>query len=95
MSITKDEVQHVAKLARLSVADDELSALTGHLDKILDYINQLNELDVEGVAPTAQRNTSENVLREDVVDNTFTKELSLQNAPLKEGGFFKVPKVIE
>ena len=95
MRISKDEVKYVARLARLSLNDDQLVSFTEHFDKILDYIAQLNELNVSNVTPTSQSISSENVLREDIVDNTFKKELSLSNAPLSEGGFFKVPKVIE
>jgi len=95
MRITKDEVKYVATLARLELNEEQLESYTGQMDSILDYIDQLNELDVKDVAPTAQSITSGNVLREDVVDNTYTREMSLYNAPLEEGGFFKVPKVIE
>lgn len=95
MRITKDEVKYVAELARLYLSDDEIEQFTGQLDSILDYIEQLKELDVKDVLPTSQSISAENVLKEDVVDNTFKKELSLSNAPMQEEGFFKVPKVIE
>ena len=95
MRITKEEVGYVAKLARLYLSEDNIEVFTGQLDKILDYIDQLNELDVKDVSPTSQAVSSENVLREDIVDNTFSKDLSLKNAPLEEDGFFKVPKVLE
>ncbi len=95
MSITKQEVQYVAKLARLYLDDDQAEVFTEQLDQILGYIDQLNEIDVQNVAATSQSIATENVLRDDVVDNTYDRELSLSNAPLKEDGFFKVPKVIE
>ena len=95
MRITKEEVKYVAELARLYLSDDETKQFTDQLDSILDYIDQLNELDVKDVLPTSQSVSAENVLKEDVVDNTFKKELSLLNAPLQEEGIFKVPKVIE
>jgi aspartyl-tRNA(Asn)/glutamyl-tRNA(Gln) amidotransferase subunit C len=95
MSITKDEVRYVAKLARLNIAEDKLEPFTAQMDNILGYIDQLNELDVTDVQPTAQSLSSGNVLREDIVDNTYTRERSLKNAPLEEDGFFKVPKVID
>ena len=93
--ITKEEVQYVAKLARLYLNDSEAETFTGQLDTILDYINQLNELDVSDVMPTAQSVSSGNVLREDKAEKKYTTERSLKNAPLQEEGFFKVPKVLE
>ena len=95
MRITKEEVKYVAELARLYLSEDEIEEFTVQLDNILGYIDQLNELDVKDVLPTSQSISAENVLKEDVVDNTFKKELSISNAPLQEKGFFKVPKVIE
>ncbi len=95
MKITKEEVEYVAKLARMYLSKEEAKMFTGQLDKILDYINLLNELDVNDVQPTSQSVSKRNVLRKDTADNTFKKEESLKNAPSQDKGFFKVPKVIE
>ena len=93
--ITQEEVLYVAKLARLYLSDGEAKEFTGQLDTILGYIDQLNELDVSDVLPTAQSISAGNVFREDNVDTSFDKNDSLSNAPLKEDGFFKVPKVLK
>jgi len=92
--ITPDAVRHVAKLARLALPEDRLTRLTGQLEGILGYVNQISKADVSGVEPIAHALRVSNVLREDVVTPSLPLEKVLQNAPETDGPFFKVPKVI-
>ncbi len=95
MKITKEQVGHVAKLAKLSISDEEKEEFSLQLEKILTYVDQLNELKTEGIEPTSHAVGLENVFREDKVQPSLPVEIALQNAPQQEKGFFKVPKVIE
>lgn len=95
MKITRTEVEHVARLARLALSEDELQALTGQLDAILGYVEQLNNLDTDGIEPTAHAVPMENAFREDVARPSLPVDLALQNAPAATDGCFRVPKVIE
>jgi len=95
MKISRSEVEHVAKLARLALADEELDALTGEMDAILDYVEQLNELDTDDIVPTAHAVPVENAFRDDEVKASFTTEQALSNAPDSEQSAFRVPQVIE
>ena len=87
-------VKHVAKLARLSFADEELPRFTQQLSSILHYVEQLKQANVEGVEPMAHAVRLTNVLREDEPQPALSTELALQNAPDTDGPFFKVPKII-
>lgn len=93
--ITKEQVEHVAKLARLALTDEEKELYTKQLSKILDYIDQLNEVNTEGVEPMTQPIPKVNVMREDIVRKIFDKDSVLKNAPHEEYGFFRVPKIGE
>ena len=95
MKITKQEVEHVARLARLELSDQEKEQLTDQLSNILTYVEKLNELDTRGVEPTAHVLDINNVMREDVPGRSLTQERALANAPEKAAGHFKVPKIIE
>lgn len=95
MKITRAEVEHVARLARLALRDDELDSLTGQMDAILGYVEQLNELNTEGLIPTAHAVPMENAFRDDGVKPSIGIEKALQNAPAAAESAFKVPKVIE
>lgn len=92
---TKDQVQHVAKLAKLSFTDEELGKFTDEFGRIIEMVEQLQEIDTEGVKPTYHGNQLTNVLREDkAILRNKTKEL-LNNAPLAEGDYIKVPAILE
>lgn len=93
--ITVKEVEHVAKLARLALNDNEKEVFSNQMGKILDYFNLLNEVNTENVEPMAQAVPKINVMREDVIVQTYKREELLENAPLEEDGFFKVPKISE
>jgi aspartyl-tRNA(Asn)/glutamyl-tRNA(Gln) amidotransferase subunit C len=95
MKITRAEVEHVARLARLALQDDELDRLTGQMDAILGYVEQLNELNTEGIIPTAHAVPMENAFRVDEVKPSIGIEKALKNAPAAAESAFKVPKVIE
>lgn len=95
MKISRAEVEHVARLARLALQDDELERLTGQMDAILGYVEQLNELNTEGIVPTAHAVPMENAFRTDEARPSIGIEKALQNAPAAAEGAFKVPKVIE
>ena len=97
MKITKNEVDYVARLARLELSDEEKERFTGQLESILEYINQLNRLDTTDVVPTSHVLPLKNVWREDTMKPcpSDVREALLANAPEREGNFFKVKKVIE
>ncbi len=93
--ITLEEVEHVARLARLALTPEEKERMRSHLDAILAYIDKLRELDTTGVEPTSHVLPITNVMREDEVRPSFPKEEMLANAPERDGDFFRVPKIIE
>ena len=95
MKITRTEVEHVSRLARLALNDEELEALTGEMDAILGYVDQLAALDTEGIVPTAHAVPMENAFRADEVKTGFTTEQALSNAPDAADNAFRVRRVIE
>jgi aspartyl-tRNA(Asn)/glutamyl-tRNA(Gln) amidotransferase subunit C len=96
MKIGEEEVRYVARLANLSLTDEEVAKLRRDLDGILEHMEKLNAVDVEGVEPMAQVLFGENdALREDAPQPCLDNEAALANAPQSGGGYFKVPKVIE
>ena len=100
MSVTKEEVAKIASLARISMGEDELERMVPELNGILDWVEQLGEVDVTGVEPMAAVIPNTLRLRTDVVDaDPLTgggrRDAVLANAPAAEHGFFGVPKVIE
>jgi aspartyl-tRNA(Asn)/glutamyl-tRNA(Gln) amidotransferase subunit C len=95
MSIDKDTAARVAKLARIKVEDDALPALAQEFNTILGFIEQLNEVDVDGVEPMTSVTPMRLKRREDVVTDGNQQEAVLANAPDAREGFFAVPKVVE
>jgi aspartyl-tRNA(Asn)/glutamyl-tRNA(Gln) amidotransferase subunit C len=95
MKITKAEVEHVARLARLELSAQEVETFTGQMDAILAYVEKLNELETSGITPTAHAVPMENAFREDVVAPSIGIDNALANAPDRADNFFRVPKVIE
>ena len=95
MAITRDTVHHIAQLARLPLTEDEELVFTTQLDHVFSYVENLNELDTEGIEPTAHIIPMATPFREDVVENRAAVEESLANAPDRDQRFFKVPKIIE
>ena len=95
MKLTREEVERVAMLARLRLTAAEESRLAEQLDKILQYMEKLNQLDTSEVEPFTHAVDVVNAWREDSVTNQPDPEALLASAPAREGGFFKVPKIIE
>ena len=91
--ITIKDVEHVAKLARLELTDAEKELYTKKLGDVLQYVNQMNEVDTSNIEPMTQVVDFVNVMREDKVVYEQTKEELMKNAPEQENGFFKVPKI--
>jgi aspartyl-tRNA(Asn)/glutamyl-tRNA(Gln) amidotransferase subunit C len=95
MSVSEKEVRHVAKLARLALGDDEIARIVPELNNILGWIEQLGEVDTDGVEPLTAVIANELRLRDDVVNDGDCRDDVLANAPDAQHGFFAVPKVIE
>jgi len=95
MRIDKDLVEKIAHLARLQFNDTEKVKIEADLNRILDFMETLNEVDTSMVEPLIYMNDEVNVLRKDEVIQTITHEEGLANAPKKDSDYFRVPKVIE
>ena len=95
MSVDAETVQRIAHLARIAVADDEVEHLKGELNAILAFIEQLSEVDVEGVEPMTSVTPMVMKKREDTVTEGEIPDLIVKNAPAREDHFFVVPKVVE
>ena len=93
-NITADDVRKVAHLARLDLPEDTIATFTGQLERILDYVDQLQAVDTEGVPATTRAVEVVNVTREDKVEATEVRDDLLNQAPLREGDFFRVPKIL-
>lgn len=94
MKITREEVLHVAKLARLELTGEEVDRMTGQLDAILSYVAKLEELDTIGVSVTTHTQQVVNAFREDEVRPSLPRERALANGPEQNGETFVVPRVI-
>lgn len=92
--LTEEQVRHVAKLARLNLSADEVQMFTRQLGDILEYVEKLNEIDTEGIEPTAHAADVKNVFREDKAKQGMGVEKVLKNAPARDGNFFTIPKVL-
>ncbi|MBR2069510.1 MAG: Asp-tRNA(Asn)/Glu-tRNA(Gln) amidotransferase subunit GatC [Candidatus Gastranaerophilales bacterium] len=91
--ITIKDVEHVAKLARLELSEDEKEMFTHQLGDVLNHVERMNEVDTQGVEPMNHPIDFSNVMREDVKIYENTREELMQNAPDVEGEFFKVPRI--
>ncbi|MEI6830368.1 MAG: Asp-tRNA(Asn)/Glu-tRNA(Gln) amidotransferase subunit GatC [Synechococcaceae cyanobacterium ELA445] len=92
--ITADDVRKVGQLARLDLAEDKVTTYTAQLERILDYVAQLEQVDTTGVPPTTRAVEVVNATREDRVETTEVREDLLNEAPQREGNFFRVPKIL-
>ena len=92
--ISADDVRKVAKLARLDLPEEKIATYTGQLESILEYVGQLESIDTEGVPETTRAVEVTNVTRADGVTPTPVREEILNQAPLREGDFFRVPKIL-
>ena len=95
MSINQHEIEHVAKLARLSLRDDEKQLFTGQMEAILAYVETLNELNTDNISPTSHAVPMENAFRPDCVSPSIGHDRALANAPDTNQTYFRVPPVIE
>ncbi|TFB14259.1 Asp-tRNA(Asn)/Glu-tRNA(Gln) amidotransferase subunit GatC [Filobacillus milosensis] len=93
--ISKDQVKHVANLARLAITEEEAEKYSEQLSAIIGFSEQLNELDTSGVEPTTHVLDMKNVLRKDEPKEWISKEEALKNAPDKQNGQFKVPSILD
>jgi aspartyl-tRNA(Asn)/glutamyl-tRNA(Gln) amidotransferase subunit C len=95
--ISRSDVEHVARLARLGLTDDELDRMVGQLSRILEAVNVLQSVDTSAIDPTAQVIELENVMRDDVASDAqrLSREAALAGAPLREGPMLRVPVVLE
>jgi aspartyl-tRNA(Asn)/glutamyl-tRNA(Gln) amidotransferase subunit C len=93
--ISREDVEHVAALARLGLTGDEIDLMQGQLNRILEAVNQLQSVDTSSVGPTATVIQLENVMREDVPRRSMDREAALANAPLREGPLLRVPVILE
>lgn len=94
MKITKDEILHVAHLARLEIDEAAIEKFAAQIGDILEYVDQLKQVDTEGVRPTSHALSLSNAFREDTEAQHLPLEASLANAPQQEEGSFLVPKVV-
>ena len=93
--ISREDVEHVAALARLHLTDEELDRMEGQLSRILEAIAVLQDVDTSQVGPTASVLPLENVMRDDVPADGISREAALANAPLREGDHLRVPLVLK
>jgi len=95
MSVSPQEVEHVARLARLALTDEEKDRFTRQLNDVLEYMRKLNELDTSGVEPTTHVLPVSNVMREDAARPPWPLEETLRNSPEEEDGQYRVPPVLD
>jgi aspartyl-tRNA(Asn)/glutamyl-tRNA(Gln) amidotransferase subunit C len=93
--ISRDDVEHVARLAQLGLTDEELDRMQAQLSRILEAVATLQEVDTSAIGPTAQVIALENVMRDDEPRPPIARDAALANAPLREGAFLRVPTVLE
>lgn len=94
MKLSREQVLKIAHLARLELTLEEVERYSTQLSSILDYVEKLNQLNVDGIEPTAHAISVPNPFRNDEAVQNETREQSLSNAPDREGDFFRVPRVI-
>lgn len=93
--LSESEVSYVAKLAHLGLTNKEISKFSNQLSQIINFVDQLNEVDTKNVIPTSQVSGLTNVVREDIVTKSFTQEEALFNAPDSYNGYFRVKAVFD
>jgi len=95
MKIDKASISKIAHLARLEFDENSAEKMSKDMSQILDWVEQLNELDTEGIAPLTTMSSEVNVMREDKVGHQLEHEQGLKNAPKRDSDYFRVPKVLE
>ncbi len=94
MKITREEVEHVAHLARLNLNQHELETMTEQLDTLLSYVAKLDELDTENIKPTTHAFSISNAFRGDIVQDSLSRKEALANSPEQNGEYFIVPRIL-
>ena len=92
MSISLEQIKHLAHLSRLEFSEEELKEMQGDMGKILDFVAQIDALDLSGIEPLTQMSDSVNVMREDQIKGMIQKAEALKNAPDANSDYFRVPK---
>jgi aspartyl-tRNA(Asn)/glutamyl-tRNA(Gln) amidotransferase subunit C len=92
--ISKEEVRHIARLARLKLSEDEVEKFTEQLSHILEHAARVRELNLDGLEPLTHAVDRTNVMREDEVKEGLLSEEALKNAPDREGDFFRIPPIV-
>lgn len=92
--ITKEDVEHISWLASIKIEDEEKDEFVEQFNSILEYFHQLDEVDTDGVEPTYRVVNLANIFREDVAFESLTQEEALKNAPRRENGYFKSPRIV-
>ena len=95
MKINQNVISKLARLSKLKFNEDEMKLISNDLSKMLDFINQLQDLDTEGIDPLIHMNEEINNWREDQVQGMISQEEALSNSPVKDGTYFKLPKVLD
>lgn len=95
MSVSKEDVKHIANLSKLNLTEEELEKYTTELSDIVNFANELSNIDVDGIKPTAHILDIKNVFRKDEMKPSYDREEILKNAPSKDAGCVSVPKVVE
>ncbi len=95
MALSREDVRHVAQLARLEFSDEEEKRMAEEMSQILDYVDKLDELDTSGVPPMSHVLDVTNVFRDDEVESRIDREQALEPAPETDGAYFQVPQVID
>lgn len=95
MKVSRHDIEHIAKLARIDLNEDEKELFGSQLSSILDYMEKLNELDTSDIEPTSHVLSLQNVMRDDTVRESIPREDALMNAPSHTEKFYRVPKIIE
>ena len=94
MQVSKEEILHIAKLAKLNLKEEEVETYMGHLEEILNFANAVNQAPIDGLEETIGANDAYNMFRKDEIVQCIDREELLQNAPESQEGMFKIPKVI-
>ncbi len=95
MALSREEVQHIATLARVGLSEEDIARFREHLSEILDYFQRLRQVNTDNVPPTAHTLTLHNVMRDDQPGASYEKEDVLANAPQRENDFFAVRAILE
>ncbi len=95
MNINQNVISKLARLSKLKFNEDEMKLISKDINKMLEFINQLQDLDTEGIDPLIHVNEEINNWREDQVQGMISQEEALSNSPVKDGTYFKLPKVLD